>query len=144
MTDEAAYISDEVYVASGPMLAATQGDLVVMRSAHEPCGVLLGTDDEGAGPELGAEGGKGSGCAAIFGGVLAEERRELGHEVYSREYDCEFGDVRSGIFQRATEEKALSEDEDEKGEAARRIIRRGRVIIAFEQLRLHLDDFSEG
>ena len=41
---------------------------------------------------------------------LAEERRELGNAAYSREYDCEFGDVGSGIFQRATVEKALSED----------------------------------
>ena len=41
---------------------------------------------------------------------LAEERRELGNEVYSREYDCEFGDVGSGIFQRAVVQKALSDD----------------------------------
>ena len=41
---------------------------------------------------------------------LAEERRALGQEAFSREYECEFADVGSGVFQRPLIVKALCED----------------------------------
>ena len=41
---------------------------------------------------------------------LEEERRELGESVYSREYECEFGDVNQGMFRRDLVERALRDD----------------------------------
>ena len=41
---------------------------------------------------------------------LEEERRELGESVYSREYECEFGDVSHGMFRRDLVERALRDD----------------------------------
>ena len=107
--DEAAYIPDVVYAASRPMLAATQGDLVVMSSAHEPVGFFwdLMTRER---PGWVRKVVRARDVPRFSAAFLAEERRELGHEVYSREYDCEFGDVGSGIFQRPIVGKALSED----------------------------------
>ena len=111
--DEAAHIPDVVYAASRPMLAATQGDLVVMSSAHEPVGFfweLMTREKRGASSGWVRKVVRARDVARFSPEFLAEERRELGHEVYSREYDCEFGDVGSGVFQRATVEKALSDE----------------------------------
>ena len=41
---------------------------------------------------------------------LAEERRELGEDVYLREYECEFGDMSQGMFKRPLVERALRDD----------------------------------
>ena len=108
--DEAAYIPDVVYAASRPMLAATQGDLVVMSSAHEPVGFFWELMTRERGTNWLRKVVKARDVPRFSAEFLAEERRELGHEVYSREYDCEFGDVGSGIFQRAVVQKALSDD----------------------------------
>jgi hypothetical protein len=109
--DEAAYIPDAVYAASRPMLAATQGDIVVMSSAHEPAGFFweLMTRELSRGTWV-RRTVKAADVPRFTPDFLREERRALGQEAYAREYECEFGDVGSGMFQRPLIEKALSDD----------------------------------
>ncbi len=107
--DEAAYIPDVVYAAARPMLAATQGDLVVMSSAHEPVGFFWELMAHAA-PGWVKRLVKGRDVPRFTAEFLAEERRALGQEAFSREYECQFADVGSGVFQRPLIVKALCED----------------------------------
>ena len=79
--DEAAYIPDVVYAASRPMLAATQGDLVVMSSAHEPVGFfwdLMTRERPGASSGWVRKVVRARDVPRFSAAFLAEERRELG------------------------------------------------------------------
>ena len=111
--DDAAYIPDipdVVYAAARPMLAATQGDLVVMSSAHEPIGFFWELMSQAPASGWVKRIVKGRDVPRFTAEFLAEERRALGQEAFSREYGCEFADVDSGVFQRPLVVKALRED----------------------------------
>ena len=108
--DEAAQIPDVVYAAARPMLAATRGDVVVASSAHEPVGFFweLMTQERGVGWAKRVV--RARDVSRFDPKFLAEERRELGEDVYSREYECEFGDASQGMFKRKLVERALKDD----------------------------------
>lgn len=108
--DEAAYVPDVVYAASRPMLAATNGDLVLMSTADEPQGFFweIMTRERGANwTRTTILAGEVSRFSKAF---LEEERCELGEDKYRREYECEFGDGENGVFLRKVAERALKDD----------------------------------
>ena len=77
-----------------------------VHSRYSRCGVCCGS------PHVGGDaGGPGGDYVPRFTAeFLAEERRALGQEAFSREYGCEFADVDSGVFQMPLVVKALRED----------------------------------
>lgn len=112
--DEAAYVPDVAYAAARPMLAATDGELVVMSTANEPRGFFW---DLTCGNATGGRKGwlrfvirAADVPHRLRPGFLEGERRELGPVAYAREYECEFVDTGSGIFARKTVESALSDE----------------------------------
>jgi len=108
--DEAAFIPDVVYAASRPMLAASGGDLVVMSSAHEPAGFFWEIMTRERGASWARTTVRASEVSRFSKEFLEEERHELGQDAFAREYECEFGDGESGVFQRKTAERALKDN----------------------------------
>ena len=106
--DEAAGIPDKVYVAVRPMLASTNGELVLSGTASEPIGFFFeatrSTREGWARITVRAWDVK-----RFSKEFLEEEKYELGAEAFAREYGCEFADSGVGVFDRRIVEAALSD-----------------------------------
>ena len=108
LVDEAARVSDALYLSIRPMLAVSNGALWLMST---PCGKRGFFHKEW-------EGGKGwerlrvTGyeCPRISPEFLEEERATMGERWFRQEYLCEFTEVRSGMFDGDLVERAVSEE----------------------------------
>jgi hypothetical protein len=109
LVDEAARVDDEMYLAVRPMLAVSNGTLWLMSTPFGKRGFFYETWAEG-----GAEWEKvrvpADECPRIGRLFLEEERKTLGERWYHQEYQCEFVDSVSGIFDRDVVERAITKD----------------------------------
>lgn len=90
--DEASRVDDALFVAIGPMLAVSQGQLILMSTPYGKRGHFY---------EMWTNGGadwervqvRAVECPRITRAFLDEERRALGDYFFSQEYECEFRDT---------------------------------------------------
>ena len=106
--DEAAGIPERVYVAVRPMLAATNGELVLSGTAADPVGFFYKAASDTR------EGWLRQVVRAWDVGryskeFLEEEKRELGADEFAREYGCQFTDSGVGMFDRHLVESAITD-----------------------------------
>ena len=87
LVDEAARVSDELYLTVRPMLAASSGALWLMSTPRGKRG-FFHEAWEGGGPEW----------ERIQREFLEEERETMGERWFQQEYMCEFVETESGIF----------------------------------------------
>jgi len=114
--DEAAYVPDTVYMAARPMLASTDGDLVIMSTANEPVGFFWETMTRVVSAAVATVRDwfrmtvRARDVTRFSRDFLEDERRTLGAAVYAREYECVFEDSGTGVFQRSIVEAALTDE----------------------------------
>jgi hypothetical protein len=109
LVDEAARVEDEMYLAVRPMLAVSNGTLWLMSTPFGKRGFFYETWAEG-GAEWERVRVPADECPRIQRGFLEEERRTMGERWYHQEYQCEFVDSMSGIFDRELVEQAMTRD----------------------------------
>ncbi len=109
LIDEAARVSDELYLAMRPMLAIGGGDLWVMST---PCGQRGFFWDEWTNhPERWTRVTvTAAQCPRISEAFLVEERAVMGDRWFRQEYMCEFVGVDDSVFSRESIERALRRD----------------------------------
>ena len=107
LVDEAARVSDDLYMAIRPMLAVSGGALWLMST---PCGKRGFFYDEWM--RTSAEWQRfrvpATECPRISAGFLEEERATMGDRRFRQEYLCEFVETESGAFDRDLVEGAMS------------------------------------
>jgi hypothetical protein len=107
--DEASRVDDHLYFAMRPMLATSNGRMILMSTPFGQRGHFWETWDKG---------GDGWNCVKVPATQvpriapewLEEERRSMGEWWYQQEYMCEFVDAEDAVFQMRYIEAALSED----------------------------------
>jgi hypothetical protein len=108
IVDEAALVDDDLLVAVRPMLAATQGRLIMATTPAGRRGAFY-SEWTGTGDweriSIAA-----SACPRIPAAFLREERKSLGDAFYAQEYDCEFVHTVSSVFAEADIQAALQGD----------------------------------
>jgi len=106
--DEAAYVPDEVYTAIRPMLAVSQGRLILMSSPAGRRGHYYEIWTGGEGWEririVGSE------CPRISPEFLEQEKKELGPLMFSQEYAGEFIEDAAPLFDDALIEEMFTDD----------------------------------
>lgn len=106
--DEASRVPDELHAALRPMLAASQGQLILASTPHGARGHFFDAwsagGDQWERVRIPAER-----IPRISDDFLAEERNALGHWLYQQEYECEFVDVESQLFASADVYAALTD-----------------------------------
>jgi hypothetical protein len=95
--DESSRVSDELHVAIRPMLATSNGRLVLMSTPNGRTGHFYQLWTEG-GSEWQRVMVKATNCPRISRDFLEEERRSLGPRWYAQEYECSFEQTESGVF----------------------------------------------
>jgi hypothetical protein len=109
VVDEAARVSDELYLAIRPMLAVSSGTLWMMSTPFGQRGFFYETWTRG-GEEWERIRVSAEECARIPAEFLEEERRAMGERWFRQEYNCEFVDEVSGVFRRDAVERAITTD----------------------------------
>ena len=109
LVDEAARVSDELYMAIRPMLAVSSGTLWLMSTPFGQRGFFYETWAKG-GEEWERIRVPAAECPRIEGKFLEEERAAMGERWYRQEYECEFTGTVNGVFERETVERALTDD----------------------------------
>ncbi len=109
MVDEAARVSDELYMAVRPMLAVSEGALWLMSTPFGKRGFFYEEWTRASAdwerfrvpaPE----------CPRISPRFLEEERAAMGERRFRQEYLCEFVETESGAFDRELVERAIRSD----------------------------------
>jgi hypothetical protein len=95
--DEAGWIPDPLYHTVLPMLAVSQGRLVLLSTPAGKRGFLHQEWTEG-GPDWQRIMITASECPRISPAFLAEQRRRMPAGRYASEYDCVFGDIEGAAF----------------------------------------------
>jgi hypothetical protein len=108
LVDEAARVSDELYLAIRPMLAVSEGTLWLMSTPFGKRGFFY---------EAWASGGEWERfqvtayeCPRISYKFLEEERTAMGERWFRQEYLCEFEDSVSSVCSRELVERAITFD----------------------------------
>jgi hypothetical protein len=109
LVDEAAWVSDELYLAIRPMLAVSDGTLWLMSTPHGKSGFFYETWEHG-GPEWERFRAPATECCRIRPEFLEEERATMGERCFRQEYLCEFEDSVSGLFDRELVDRAITEE----------------------------------
>ena len=107
--DEAARVTDELYKAVRPFLAASDGDLMLMSTPWGKRGFFYEEWMNG-GPRWQRFKVPATACPRIRPEFLQEERHALGEKWFSQEYLCEFSDVGGTLFSRDVIDRAFSDD----------------------------------
>jgi terminase large subunit-like protein len=108
VVDEASRVPDEMMAAIRPMLATTDGCLILMSTPWGKRGFFWKAwafDSGWKKFQLSA-----SECLRISPAFLAEEERTLGPLIFQQEYQCEFVDDDSAVFTSALIEQALTDE----------------------------------
>ncbi len=109
LVDEAARVSDELYLAVRPMLAVSAGTLWLMSTPNGKRGFFYETWTKG-GTEWERIRVPAEECGRIERKHLEEERRAMGERGYLQEYGCEFGDAVGGVFDHDLVLKAITSE----------------------------------
>ena len=108
ITDEAAYVSDQMQGALAPMLAVSRGRTIDMSSPNGRRGYFYENWMTGEGIErikiIGRE------CPRISAEFLDQQRKKLGPVIFSQEFEGEFTDAESSAFSSELIELALVDD----------------------------------
>ena len=94
--DEAARISDELYYSLRPVLAVSQGRIILLSTPNGQRGFFYKEWTQGEGWERARV--IASECPRIEPVWLEEEERHIGSYWFLQEYCCEFQDSTSAIF----------------------------------------------
>jgi hypothetical protein len=109
LVDEAARVSDELYLAIRPMLAVSEGDLWLMSTPYGKQGFFWETWERG-GPEWQRVRVTAADCPRISAEFLRGEQKAMSERWFRQEYYCEFGENRQSVFDMDLVDRALSED----------------------------------
>ena len=109
LVDEAARVSDEVYVAIRPMLAVSSGAMWLMSTPLGKRGFFWEAWDKG-GPEWERIRATAYECPRIGREFLERERNSMGDRWFRQEYLCEFVDEVSGVFDRESVQRAITDE----------------------------------
>lgn len=109
LVDEAARVSDELYLAIRPMLAVSLGTLWLMSTPFGKRGFFYEAWERG-GAEWERIRATAYECPRISKSFLEEERETMGERWFRQEYLCEFLEVASGVFDRELVEGAMTRD----------------------------------
>jgi hypothetical protein len=109
VADEAAYTPDELFTAIRPMLAVSQGRLILMSTPAGRRGVFFEVWEHGGADWLRFR-IPASQCPRISAEFLDQERAALGPLLFSQEYECAFVDGDTSAFSSAMIEAALVDD----------------------------------
>lgn len=104
--DEAAYVSDEMYMALLPMLATTNGDLILMSTPNGKSGFFYDTWQHG-GEEWHRVRVEAKDCPRIAAEFLEKQLSMMGRDIFGREYMCEFLGSGANAFDRELVEAAI-------------------------------------
>jgi phage FluMu gp28-like protein len=104
--DEASRVTDEMYKALRPMLAASDGDLWVLSTPFGQRGFFYEIWANG-GAEWARVSVPATECPRIRAGFLEEERAAMGEEWFEQEYMCKFTDSGTAWVRREVVEGAL-------------------------------------
>ena len=107
LIDEAARVSDHLYMSLRPMLAVSAGSLWLMSTPFGKRGFFYETWVHG-GPEWERIRAPATGCPRIPPAFLEEERATMGERCFRQEYLCEFEDSVSGVFHRGLFDAAIT------------------------------------
>jgi hypothetical protein len=107
--DEAARVSDELYLAVRPMLAVSGGSLVCVSSAYAKMGFFFEEYTNG-GDRWERYEIKATECPRIKPEFLEEERATMGELFFNREYGCQFSEATDAVFRDVDIQAALSDD----------------------------------
>jgi len=108
LVDEAARVSDELYLAIRPMLAVSDGTLWLMSTPFGKRGFFYEAWEHG-GPEWERFRAPATECPRIGRRFLEEERNTLGERWFRQEYLCDFEDSVSGVFDRDLVHRAITD-----------------------------------
>jgi hypothetical protein len=97
VVDEAARVPDDVYHSVRPMLAVSQGRLVLLSTPWGKRGFFW-SEYEGGGRAWDRVKVTAHDCPRISPEFLEEERRSLGDARFRSEYLCEFVDTEQSVF----------------------------------------------
>jgi hypothetical protein len=107
--DEAARVSDEMYHALRPMLAASRGRLWLLSTPHGKHGFFYDAWQNGGRAWMRIA-VPATECRRIRRMFLQEERSILGDHDFRQEYMCEFIDAERQVFDRNLVEQAFTRD----------------------------------
>ena len=105
--DEAAQVDDDLYRAVRPMLAVSNGALMLMSTPRGKRGHYWYEYTQG-GEEWERYEVKAADCPRIPPAFLASERRALGDRWYRQEYECSFEEMQDAVFSWDAVEDAFS------------------------------------
>jgi len=107
--DEAAYCSDALHAALLPMLAVSQGRLILMSTPNGRRGhfyeIWSGADVDWERYRMPAQD-----CPRLSPAILDEQKRKLGPLLYSQEFECAFIDAGDSAFNSELIERALGHE----------------------------------
>lgn len=109
VVDEAARVPDELYQAVRPMLAVSEGRLILLSTPYGRSGFFYRTWVEG-GPEWLRIKVTALECPRISAEFLEEERRTLPTWWFRQEYLCEFEDSETQLFPSRALQHAFSQE----------------------------------
>jgi hypothetical protein len=109
LVDEAARVSDELYLAIRPMLAVSEGALWLMSTPFGKRGFFYEAWAKG-GPDWTRIRAAATDCPRISRKFLEEERATMGERWFRQEYLCEFEEAVSGVFARGLVDEAMTDD----------------------------------
>ena len=109
VVDEAAQVSDGMYMTVRPMLAVSGGGLWLMSTPFGKRGFFWEAWEHG-GPGWERVRAPATECPRIPKEFLDEERATMSDRWFRQEYLCEFEDVVSGVFGREAVDRAFRED----------------------------------
>ncbi len=109
--DEAAFVDDSVHAACRPMLATSNGRLVLLSTPHARRGHFFDLWEKG-GPDWYRVKVTADECPRISPEFLAEERRTLGEFWFLSEYQCEFTDTIFSTFRSEDIDRAFHREVD--------------------------------
>ncbi len=111
LIDEAARVSDELYYAVRPMLAVSQGRIVLLSTPCGKRGFFFHEWDKGQDwlkIKITADQ-----CPRITKAFLDQERRDLGERWFAQEYLCSFEESEAALFGYDVIQRALCDDVEE-------------------------------
>jgi hypothetical protein len=109
LVDEASRVTDAMYRAVKPMLAASGGDLWLMSTPRGKRGFFWKVWNEG-GAEWVKTAVPATKCARISGKFLEGERREMAERKFRQEYLCEFVEAEDAVFREEWLEGLISDE----------------------------------
>ena len=109
LIDEAARVSDHLYMSLRPMIAVSAGSLWLMSTPFGKRGFFYETWANG-GPEWERIRAPATDCPRIPPAFLEEERATMGERCFRQEYLCEFEDSVSGVFHRGLFDAAITHE----------------------------------